>query len=78
MGNEPYDYRTYDQIWKRVAPQENPYPAARAAAPDGKAATAAPAVPAAPAGSTPAYQTLLREELRHMQAVLHVLEKALA
>ena len=30
------------------------------------------------AGSTPAYQTLLREELRHMQAVLHVLEKALA
>ena len=64
MGNEPYDYRKYDQIWKRVAPQENPYPAARAAAPDGKAATAAPAVPAAPAGSTPAYQTLLREELR--------------
>ena len=32
MGNEPYDYRKYDQIWKRVAPQENPYPAARAAA----------------------------------------------
>ena len=66
MDNEQYDYRKYDQIWQRVAPQENPYPAVRAAAP-------------APSGNVaPAYQTLLREELRHMQAVLHVLEKALA
>ena len=29
MDNELYDYRKYDQIWKRVNPQENPYPQAR-------------------------------------------------
>ena len=29
MDNELYDYRKYDQIWKRVNPQENPYPEAR-------------------------------------------------
>ena len=51
MDNEQYDYRKYDQIWQRVAPQENPYPAVRAAA------------PAPSAGAAPAYQTLLREEL---------------
>ena len=32
MENEPYDYRQYDQIWRRVAPQENPYPEVRRAA----------------------------------------------
>ena len=46
MDNELYDYRKYDQVWKRVNP--------------------------------PMYQTLLREELRHMQEVLRVLENALA
>ena len=68
MDNELYDYRKYDQIWKRVNPQENPYPQARngiAPQQDGDA------VP-------PVYQTLLREELRHMQEVLRVLENALA
>ena len=68
MDNEMYDYRKYDQIWKRVNPQENPYPQARngiAPRQDGDA------VP-------PVYQTLLREELRHMQEVLRVLENALA
>ena len=71
MDNELYDYRKYDQVWKRVNPQENPYPEARSS-------TAAPArvTPAAPA--PPVYQTLLREELRHMQEVLRVLENALA
>ena len=59
MDNELYDYRKYDQIWKRVNPQENPYPEARG-------------------GIPPVYQTLLREELRHMQEVLRVLENALA
>ena len=63
MDNELYDYRKYDQVWKRVNPQENPYPEARCSA-------------AAPA--TPVYQTLLKEELRHMQEVLRVLENALA
>ena len=62
MDNERYDYRKYDQIWKRVNPQEDPYPEVRG--------SAAPA--------PPVYQTLLREELRHMQEVLHVLENALA
>ena len=66
MDNELYDYRKYDQVWKRVNPQENPYPEARGSA-------AAPATPAAPV-----YQTLLKEELRHMQEVLRVLENALA
>ena len=68
MDNELYDYRKYDQIWQRVNPQEHPYPQARngiAPRQDGDA------VP-------PVYQTLLREELRHMQEVLRVLENALA
>ena len=69
MDNELYDYRKYDQVWKRVNPQENPYPEARGSA-------AAPAGAAAPV--TPVYQTLLREELRHLQEVLRVLENALA
>ena len=42
MDNELYDYRKYDQVWKRVNPQENPYPEARGSA-------AAPAVSTAPA-----------------------------
>ena len=70
MDNELYDYRKYDQVWKRVNPQENPYPKARGSA------TPAKNIPAAPA--PPVYQTLLREELRHMQEVLRVLENALA
>ena len=41
MDNELYDYRKYDQVWKRVNPQENPYPEARGSA-------------AAPARVTPA------------------------
>lgn len=28
---EQYDYRKYDRIWRRVAPELNPYPEARAA-----------------------------------------------
>lgn len=67
MDNELYDYRRYDQVWQRVNPQENPYPEAR------EAQTALPS-----AAGAPVYQTLLREELRHMQQVLHVLENALA
>ena len=71
MDNELYDYRKYDQVWKRVNPQENPYPEVR-----GSAAAPARVTPAAPA--PPVYQMLLREELRHMQEVLRVLENALA
>ncbi len=72
MDSELYDYRKYDQVWKRVNPQENPYPEARSAGSPPPAA--APAPHAAPG----VYQALLREELRHMQEVLHMLENALA
>ena len=68
MDNELYDYRKYDQIWKRVNPQENPYPEARGGIAPRQDGDAVP----------PGYQTLLREELRHMQEVLRVLENALA
>ena len=70
MDNERYDYRKYDQIWKRVNPREDPYPEVRGSAAPARVAPAPPA--------PPVYQTLLREELRHMQEVLHVLENALA
>ncbi len=68
MDNELYDYRKYDQIWKRVNPQENPYPQARSGIAPRQGGDAVP----------PVYQTLLREELRHMQEILRVLENALA
>ncbi len=68
MDNELYDYRKYDQIWKRVNPQENPYPKARSGIAPRQGGDAVP----------PVYQTLLREELRHMQEILRVLENALA
>lgn len=68
MDNELYDYRKYDQVWQRVNPQENPYPEARSAE-----TTLAPST-----ADASVYQTLLREELRHMQQVLHLLENALA
>ena len=67
MEDQLYDYRKYDQIWKRVNPQENPYPDAHGGMLP-QQGDAAPAV----------CQALLREELRHMQAVLHALENALA
>ena len=80
MDNELYDYRKYDQIWKRVNPQENPYPQARngiAPRQDGDAVTLDLRFKK-PNTVPPVYQTLLREELRHMQEVLRVLENALA
>lgn len=70
MDNELYDYRKYDQIWQRVDPRENPYPNVRGAA--DTVSVSAAAVPQT------MYQTLLKEELRHMQEVLHALENALA
>lgn len=69
MDHELYDYRKYDQVWRRVNPQENPYPEAR---------RTAASTPATSGTMPPVYQTLLREELRHMQQVLHLLENALA
>ena len=68
MDNELYDYRKYDQIWKRVNPQETPYPQARSGIAPRQGGDTVP----------PVYQTLLREELRHMQEILRVLENALA
>lgn len=94
MENEPYDYRQYDQIWRRVAPQENPYPEVRRAgmAPrtSGSSATPSGRAPTPrdgsnqmmpgmmPGGSGEAMRALLREELRHMTQVLHLLENGLA
>ena len=51
MDNELYDYRKYDQIWKRVNPQENPYPEARGGIAPRQDGDAVP----------PVYQTLLRD-----------------
>ena len=51
---ETYDFRKYDQIWQRVAPNLEPYPDLREPAvpavpplPSGGTASGAPAVPAA-------------------------------
>lgn len=71
MAEELYDYRKYDRVWQRVSPQENPYPEARAAAESEGGGTEA-GVP------MPMCRTLLQEELRHMQALLRMMENALA
>ena len=51
---EAYDFRKYDQIWQRVAPDLEPYPDLRQDAASAMAPLAAGAAPAAsqPAGST--------------------------
>lgn len=71
MAEELYDYRKYDQVWQRVSPQENPYPEARAAAQSEGGGTEV-GVP------MPMCRTLLQEELRHIQALLRMMENALA
>ncbi len=49
-----YDYRLYDKIWRRVAPDLDPYPQIRAAAaPSGPQPTPAPPPPPQPAPAPP-------------------------
>ena len=67
MPNEPYDYRQYDRIWRRVNPRENPYPEVR------REETAP-----VPEVRPEAVNALLREELRHARELLKLLENSLA
>ena len=48
---EIYDYRQYDRVWQRVAPNLEPYPGMRQS-PDSKNSSAEAAPAAAPANST--------------------------
>ena len=50
---EPYDFRQYDRIWERVAPNLAPYPDMT---PPAEQANQTPAVPAAPPASRPQEQ----------------------
>ena len=51
--NMTYDYRLYDEIWQRVAPELNPYPEVRS----GEMAQASPALPS-PAPTNPQVDNL--------------------
>ena len=72
MENQLFDYRLGDRVWQRVAPEETPYPEARAAG----TGESVPAVPLAPPGAL--CRELMRQELRHAAELLHILEKGLA
>ena len=67
MPNEPYDYRQYDRVWRRVNPRENPYPEIRQEE-----------TPPLPEVKPDAVNALLREELRHARELLKLLENSLA
>ena len=88
-----FDYPTAATVWQRVNPQETPYPEAergRFEMPN----QSQPQPPAQPMRPMPMpmpmppqggmmdgqqmYRALLREEMRHLQQVISVLEKALA
>lgn len=68
MEQKPFDYRKADDVWRRMAPGENPYPEVRRGD-----------VPAASPSLTGNFcQQLLRQELRHASELLATLEKGLA
>ena len=67
MPDTPYDYRQYDRIWRRVNPQEVPYPKVRQEE-----------TPPAPEVKPEAVNAILREELRHARELLKLLENSLA
>lgn len=80
-----HDYTAAANVWQRVNPAETPYPEAERGRFEGQMQSAAPPMPilSAPPKETGGdgqalYRTLLREEMRHLQQVLSVLEKALA
>ena len=84
-----FDYPTAATVWQRVNPQEEPYPnveRGRFEMPQGQQGDRPqPPVPM-PLPMPPQngndgqqmYRALLREEMRHLQQVISVLEKALA
>ena len=59
--NVTYDYRLYDEIWQRVAPELNPYPEVRS----GEMSQASPALPSTAPSNTQAeiLRDLVDEEL---------------
>lgn len=89
-----FDYPTAANVWQRVNPQETPYPDAergRFEMPQSQQQGNRPMSPAPMPMPMPMpmppqnggdgqqmYRALLREEMRHLQQVISVLEKALA
>ena len=75
---DKYDSAAAAAVWQRVNPQEEPYPDAPRG---GGAGMMLPQpMPPVPSGSggRELYRGLLREEVRHIQQVLSMLENALA
>ena len=83
---DKYDSAAAASVWQRVNPQEDPYPDAERGRFEGMMqeqpvppGPPRPAVSAPPmSGGGELYRGLLREEVRHMQQVLSMLENALA
>ena len=83
---DKYDSAAAASVWQRVNPQEDPYPDAERGRFKGMMQVqpippglSRPAVSAPPMnGGGELYRGLLREEVRHMQQVLSMLENALA
>lgn len=86
-----FDYPTAATVWQRVNPQETPYPdveRGRFEMPQSQQQgnrpqppAPMPTMPMPPQNSSDGqqmYRALLREEMRHLQQVISVLEKALA
>ena len=85
-----FDYPAAATVWQRVNPQEEPYPnveRGRFEMPQGQQQGERPQPPVPmPLPMPPQngndgqqmYRALLREEMRHLQQVISVLEKALA
>ena len=83
---DKYDSAMAASVWQRVNPQEDPYPDAARGRFEGmmQMQSMPPASPRPPVSALPMsgggelYRGLLREEVRHMQQVLSMLENALA
>ena len=82
---DKYDSAMAATVWQRVNPQEDPYPDAERGRFEGMmqpAPSAPPRLQMSPmppmSGGGELYRGLLREEVRHMQQVLSMLENALA
>ncbi len=89
---DKYDSAMASTVWQRVNPQEDPYPDAERGRfegmmqvppiPPAQLRPPRPQMPPPPMppvnGGGELYRGLLREEVRHMQQVLSMLENALA
>ena len=83
---DKYDSAAAASVWQRVNPQEDPYPDAERGRFEGMMQVQSvppmsqrPPVPTPPvSGGGELYRGLLREEVRHMQQVLSMLENARA